>query len=99
MLVSLGAFWDLYGREHICVGNCIKVETSLPNASQMPTNVKTTPTKGAKQQPKASVDPTLFSSCNTPGTLNKACKDCCDNLGQDVTVIQACKKSCNSIGQ
>jgi len=97
VLVSFGAFWDLYAREHICIGNCIKANTPLPSASQA-SSTTTTSTNGGKQQPKANIDTSLYSTC-TASIVNKACKDCCDSLAQDTAVIQACKKSCNTIGQ
>lgn len=99
--VSLGAFWDLYGKQHICIGNCpsVPAQTDRTDRQAPPAPADGSSLRNDNKQAKAKVDEKLFSSCTEGATENKACKDCCDGLDQDVTVIQACKKSCNTIGQ
>ena len=106
LAVSVGAFWDLYGKNMFTSKTVL---TSTPSISAVtpqptvPTNNQTqqnTNGKSNKPPKDQQVDTTQFNSCMTGLTTKKACKDCCDGLGLDAVINDTCRKTCNrSISQ
>lgn len=101
LAVSVGAFWDLYGKNMFTSKT---VSTPTPSISAItpqptiPTNNQTqqnTNSKGSKPPKNQQIDTTPFASCMTGLTTKKACKDCCDGLSLDATMNDTCRKTCN----
>ncbi|MEI7603795.1 MAG: hypothetical protein WCJ19_02140 [bacterium] len=88
--VSLGAFWDLYGKNHVCFGDC--VQRSEINNTTTPQNTKPTDSTKQSKQDNITVDSSLYAACTSKISDEKEYKTCCDSLTSDDNVKKACKK-------
>jgi len=101
LAVSVGAFWDLYGKNMLSSKAIPTPTPSISAVTPLPTVPKNNQTqenangKGNKPPKDQQVDTTQFASCMTGLTTKKACKDCCDGLGLDATLNDTCRKTCN----
>ena len=101
LAVSVGAFWDIYGKNMFASKEILTPTPSISAVTPqptVPTNNQTqqnTNGKGNKPPKDQQVDTSQFASCMTGLTTKKACKDCCDGLGLDATMNDTCRKTCN----
>lgn len=89
VLVLGGMVWDLYGKNML---------TKKDITSTVPAQTESVATDSARPKQKngekpnnKQVDPTLYAKCTPLLNTQKAYKDCCDGLSDDL-IKKACKK-------